>query len=97
MRAQLTEIKAVSAGYPGAGQLRWRPERCGRCARRSVPRPGRHGSRRLASSLNRAELPRGRQHPVAGGAITPEPDRGLNFFSVAPRLLMNLGDLDATG
>ena len=32
-----------------------------------------------------------------GAIITYEPDRGLNFFSVAPRLLMNLVDLDGTG
>ena len=29
--------------------------------------------------------------------LTYEPDRGLNFFSVAPRLLMNLADVEATG
>lgn len=34
---------------------------------------------------------------MVGSIITYEPDRGLNFFSVAPRLLMNLGDLDGTG
>jgi putative ABC transport system permease protein len=28
--------------------------------------------------------------------LTVEPDRGINFFSVAPRLLMNLDDLPAT-
>jgi putative ABC transport system permease protein len=28
--------------------------------------------------------------------LTLEPDRGINFFSVAPRLLMNLDDLPAT-
>jgi putative ABC transport system permease protein len=29
--------------------------------------------------------------------LTHEPDRGMNFFSVAPRLLMHLDDLAATG
>ena len=29
--------------------------------------------------------------------LTFEPDRGVNFFSVAPRLLISLDDLEATG
>ena len=29
--------------------------------------------------------------------LTYEPDRGLNFFSVAPRLMMNLADVEETG
>ncbi|NTV11853.1 MAG: FtsX-like permease family protein, partial [Zoogloea sp.] len=32
-----------------------------------------------------------------GAVVTFESDRGANFFSVLPRLMMNLGDLPATG
>jgi putative ABC transport system permease protein len=34
--------------------------------------------------------------PVAA-MLTREPDRGVNFFSLAPRLMMHLDDVKATG
>ena len=36
----------------------------------------------------------GRQNLRVDAVLTLEPDRGVNFFSVAPRLLMNMIDLD---
>src|SRR5690606_24518368 len=55
---------------------------------------------RLASALSvkvGESLAVGQQALRVGAILTVEPDRSVNFFSVAPRLLMNLADLEATG
>lgn len=101
-RAQLAEIKAVSAGYPLRGKLRvgagpGLPD---------VPAVGipERGTvwvdERMAASMTLVMgewLNVGRARLRVARLLTYEPDRGLNFFSVAPRLLMNLADVDATG
>jgi putative ABC transport system permease protein len=102
VRAQLAEIKAVDAGYPLRGALRIAPALNAPDAPASgVPAPGAIWvDERLASALA-AKV--GDQVAVGGhllridAVLTLEPDRGINFFSVAPRLLMNLADLEATG
>ena len=101
VRAQLAEIKAVSPAYPLRGSLRIAPAlNVADAPARGVPAVGTIWiDERLASALA-AQV----GDPIVVGQIplrvdailTLEPDRGINFFSVAPRLLMNLEDLPAT-
>jgi putative ABC transport system permease protein len=98
----LAEIKAVSAGYPLRGSLRAAPvlnapdEAIAR-----VPAPGEGWpDERLAGTLALAagsEVTLGRISIGSGPVLTLEPDRGMNVFALAPRLMINLADLPATG
>ena len=101
MRSQLAEVKAVSAGYPLRGSLRIAPALHAPDARAAgIPeRGGIWIDERLALSLAARVGDRvavGQSLLRVDAVLTLEPDRGINFFSVAPRLLMNLGDLPAT-
>lgn len=101
LRAQLAEIKAVSEAYPLRGNLRIAPERnSADTPARGIPLPGTIWiDERLASALSANVgdvISAGRQALRVAAVLTLEPDRGVNFFSVAPRLLMNLADLEAT-
>lgn len=101
-RAQLAEIKAVSPGYPLRGGLRVAPgPNSADAPAKAIPEAGTVWvDERLVSLLGLRvgeSLSVGNLRLTVGSIITYEPDRGLNFFSVAPRLLMNLGDLDGTG
>jgi len=100
--AQLAEIKAVSAGYPLRGRLRIAPAVNASDAPASgVPQPGEiWADERLAVALSLSVgdvLTLGRSNLRVAAILTLEPDRGVNFFSVAPRLLMHEEDLPATG
>ncbi|MBI4984836.1 MAG: FtsX-like permease family protein [Rhodocyclales bacterium] len=99
--AQLAEIKAVSAGYPLRGVLRIAPALNQPDAEtRDIPAPGTiWPDERLAAALGGASdaaIKVGVLSEKAGAVLTLDPDRGMNFFSFAPRLLMNLADLPAT-
>jgi len=98
---QLTEIKAVSEGYPLRGAMRIAPRlKVGDGETASIPLPGAvWPDERLAGALGIDTGSRVRVGELAGtvGAIvTLEPDRGINPFAVAPRLIINLADLAAT-
>jgi len=102
LRAQLAEIKAVSDGYPLRGSLRIAPDRNVTDApARGIPPAGTIWvDERLASALSvkvGESIAVGQESLHVGAVLTLEPDRGVNFFSVAPRLLMNLSDLKSTG
>ena len=109
---QLAEIKAVSTGYPLRGALRKAPglnvpdAEAGGDVR--SPAPGTvWPDERLAAALGVVPSsldgdPAGRLKVGAGetavaAILTFEPDRGINPFAIAPRLLMSLVDLPATG
>lgn len=98
---QLAEIKAVDAGYPLRGQLRTTSEAFGpeRIAS-EVPAPGRAWADvRLLMALNvkLGDTVRvGTRTLRIEKLVAHEPDRGGDFFSIAPRLLMNYQDLAAT-
>ena len=99
--AQLSEIKAVGEGYPLRGALRVAPALNGEDApTRTVPAPGTVWlDERLMSALavKVGETLQVGQRPLRIAAVlTLEPDRGVNLFSVAPRLLMNLADVEST-
>ncbi len=102
LRAQLAEIKAVETGYPLRGTLRTAPAlNVADAPARGVPAAGTIWiDERLASALAARvgdPVVVGRASLRVAAVLTLEPDRGINFFSVAPRLLMNLDDLPATG
>jgi len=99
--AQLAEIKAVSAGYPLRGSLRVAPAlNVADAPTRAVPAPGSvWPDERLAAGLAAAtgsELRVGVLSLKTDAILTLDPDRGVNLFSLAPRLMMNLADLPAS-
>lgn len=100
--AQLAEIKAVDAAYPLRGRL-GRATRAGD-ATQTVGQGPAAGSvwvdARLAAALGVAPgqtLGVGRLRLPVAALLTQEPDRGVNVFSLAPRLMLNLADLPASG
>ena len=100
--ALLAEIKAVSAGYPLRGALRTAPLLNAADAENPrVPQAGEAWpDERLATTLSLApgtSLALGKITMVSGPVLTLEPDRGMNVFALAPRLMINLADLPATG
>jgi putative ABC transport system permease protein len=100
--AQLAGIKAVSETYPLRGRLRVASAPNGPDEEaRGVPARGTVWvDERLPAALGakvgeRIEL--GDASFVIERILTLEPDRGVTFFNIAPRLLMNLADVPATG
>lgn len=100
--AQLASIKAVSSAYPLRGRLRIAPAlNAPDRDTGSVPAPGTVWlDERLALALaarvgDSIEL--GRAPFKVDAILTLEPDRGVSFFNIAPRLLMRLQDVPATG
>jgi putative ABC transport system permease protein len=100
--AQLSGIKAVSDGFPLRGKLRIaqglnQPD----AATDSLPRRGEVWiDERLAQALSlkvgdKAEV--GDLRLVVTAIITLEPDRSASFFNFAPRLMMRVEDLGASG
>ncbi|MCX7150159.1 MAG: FtsX-like permease family protein [Rhodocyclales bacterium] len=100
--ALLAEIKAVSAGYPLRGTLRTAPLlNTPDNETTRVPQAGEAWpDERLATTLSLApgtSLALGKMEVVSGPVLTLEPDRGMNVFALAPRLMINFADLPATG
>ena len=100
--ALLAEVKAVSAGYPLRGSLRTAAAlNAADAASDRVPQVGEAWpDERLATTLGLApgtSLTLGRIAVQSGPILTMEPDRGMNVFALAPRLMINLADLPATG
>jgi len=100
--AHLSGIKAVTGNYPLRGRMRIAD------APNSADRPTERGpdpgtvwlDERLFSLLGvkvgeSIELGDARLRVAA--VLTLEPDRGASFFNLAPRVLMNLSDVPATG
>ena len=99
---QLADIKAVSAAYP----LRGRLSAASRLGEAGAPVAGgpQPGSvwldERLATALRTAPgdvVMVGRASLRVAAILTLEPDRGAGFFNFAPRLLMHLDDIPASG
>jgi putative ABC transport system permease protein len=98
---QLVEVKAVSGGYPLRGTLRTAPDLLTPDSpAATLPPPGEAwGDERLTTALrlvSGSSLKLGQLTVHSGMVLTLEPDRGMNMFGLAPRLLMNLDDLPAT-
>jgi putative ABC transport system permease protein len=100
--AQLAGVKAVEPGYPLRGVLRTAPGLNRADAEvRSVPAPG-HAwlDERLTSALGVKpgdDVGLGNIRLRVDAVLTFESDRGANFFSIVPRLMMNAADVAATG
>ena len=101
-QAQLADIKAVSSTYPLRGKLAG-SQRAGDggLPLEDGPVPGSVWlDERLSSALNAVPgdtVTVGSQQLLVGAILTREPDRGINFFSLAPRLMMHIDDIPATG
>jgi putative ABC transport system permease protein len=101
-RGQLAGVKAVSENYPLRGRLRIAPApNAADAAAQSGPARGTVWiEERLVTAL---EAPVGAKLRLGGATfevaavLTLEPERGANFFNIAPRLFMNVADVPATG
>ena len=101
-RAQLAGVKAVSDNYPLRGRLRIAP------AVNAADAPATAGPARgtvwieerlitaLAAPVG-SKLKLGASTFEVAAILTLEPERGANFFNIAPRLFMNVADVPATG
>ena len=97
----LTSVKAVSPEYPLRGNLRIAETLYGEDrAVDAGPPPGEIWVDRRV--LNRLALPPDARVNIGlsefrvSGVVNFEPDRGGDFFNLAPRVLMNRADLEAT-
>src|SRR6185369_3864382 len=94
-------VKAVSEKYPLRGKLRIAPApNAPDAVANEGPKRGTVWiEERLVTSL---EAPVGTKLRLGSGTfevsavITLEPERGANFFNIAPRLIMNISDVPAT-
>ena len=101
-RTQLVEIKAAEPGYPLRGELRTAAAPGGaETPATGLPAPGEVWvDARLLHLLELAVGDRvglGAREFTIARVLTYEPDRGLNVFSLGPRVLLGWGDLAATG
>jgi putative ABC transport system permease protein len=99
---ELSEVKAVEDGYPIRGQLRVADSLFGaESPATGIPGPGSvwaDGRLLQALGIDPGEtIELGSSTFRVERVLTYEPDRGGDLFSIAPRLLMNLADLPATG
>ena len=94
---QLVELKAVSENYPLRGQLEIAEGFT--AARQKTKRIPASGTvwvdAKLQQTLN-TELEIGMSTFESQWLITDEPDRGGSLFNLAPRVLMNIDDLEGT-
>jgi len=101
-QSQLVQVKAVTRGYPLRGQafIADEPFAEGRPAQ-SIPEPGTVWlDPRLFPRLGLEtgqRLPLGEIEPDIAAVLVSEPDREGSLFSLAPRVMMNRADLEATG
>ncbi|MBS3917044.1 MAG: FtsX-like permease family protein [Sulfuritalea sp.] len=99
---QLAGIKAVEPGYPLRGSLRVAPAlNQPDAATQETPARGTVWlDERLTAALGVkvGDVVRlGSASLAVSSVLTLEPDRGVNFFNIAPRLMMHAEDLSATG
>ncbi len=95
---QLVELKAVSDNYPLRGQLEIaRDLTTARQTVNNIPEKGEVWVDSKLSRLLNSQIDIGFQVFDSRWLLTHEPDRGGALFNLAPRVLMNLEDLEATG
>jgi putative ABC transport system permease protein len=95
---RLIELKAVDEAYPLRGMLETAPEITGiRTATTDVPPHGEVWVDSKLAKLVGSNIQLGETVLAARRLLTYEPDRGGAIFNLAPRVLMNLDDLAATG
>jgi putative ABC transport system permease protein len=101
-RIQLADIKAVSSNYPLRGKLAAAPQLgAAGLPVAGGPSPGSVWlDERLAGALQigpGARVTLGRSQLAVSAILTQEPDRSFNVFNLAPRLLMHVDDVAASG
>jgi putative ABC transport system permease protein len=99
---QLVEVKAVSPGYPLRGTIRIADSMLGLDGPTSdIPGPGvAWVDQRVLQAFQLEvgdQLDLGNLSLKIEHVLTYEPDRGGDFFNVGPRVLINRGDVEATG
>ncbi|TSE34887.1 ABC transporter permease [Tepidimonas charontis] len=100
---RLVSLKAVSAGYPLRGELRTSGDVADRVGQLGAGQPAPGQVWADAALLEALNLQLGQRLWLGERAfeltrvITLEPDRGAGFLTFAPRVLMALDDLPATG
>jgi len=99
---QLVELKAVSDSYPLRGDVLIAEEAFAEPhLSTAIPEPTTVWvENRLLSMVNVSvgdELTIGARAFTIAGILVLEPDRGGDLFNIAPRVLMNIADVDATG
>ncbi|NBA93705.1 ABC transporter permease [Pseudomonas sp. R5(2019)] len=98
---QLSSIKAADNTYPLRGELRSAAEPYGPEVSGGGPAPGEAWVEpRLLAALNLKvgdSIDVGMKSLRMTRVLTHEPDRAGNFYSLTPRVLINLDDLGATG
>ncbi len=96
--AQLVELKAVDSFYPLRGELEKTVNPGGDKTKvQQGPRVGEVWLDAKLESLLGEIIALGKSRLAANWLLTYEPDRGGTLFNLAPRILMNLEDLSATG
>lgn len=100
--AQLTAVKAVGPGYPLRGRLRVAasPEAVDGEVSGGPPRGSVWVDLRLVglAGIRPGDvLDLGQSRLKVAAVLTHEPDRGLSFLNLAPRVMMHLADVEATG
>jgi putative ABC transport system permease protein len=99
---QLVDIKAVSNAYPLRGKLYAAP-RANQAGQpvNAGPQPGSVWlDERLSGALQiepGGQVGVGAKSLPVAAILTLEPDRGINFFALAPRLMMHLDDIPGSG
>ncbi len=98
---QLVEVKAVDDHYPLRGKVQLSNEAFGeRYINKGAPKPGEVWvAQRLLQALQiplGTKVTLGAKEFVVSKIIEYEPDRGGDFFRMAPRLMMNINDLPDT-
>lgn len=98
---QLSSVKAVTPGYPLRGEVRTAGQLFGEEQQATqIPAPGELWIEpRLASHLaidTGDTLDVGVSSLRVSAMLTHEPDRAADFYSLTPRVLMNMADLEAT-
>ena len=98
---QLSSIKAVNEQYPLRGELKSSTEPFGTQTPGGGPKPGDAWvEARLLTALGLKigdSIDVGMKPLTLSRVLTYEPDRAGNFYSLTPRVLINLDDLAATG
>lgn len=99
---QMVELKAVDAAYPLRGNLQMAQAEDGptRSTEKGPPPGEVWVEARLLGLLGvtvGAPIKLGRLELRIGGILMLEPDRAGDLFSIAPRVMMSLADLPATG
>ncbi len=98
---QLSSVKAADAAYPLRGELKSAAQPYGVEVSGGGPAAGEAWVEpRLLAALNLKigdSIDVGMKSLRMTRVLTYEPDRAGNFYSLTPRVLINLADLDATG